>query len=583
MAIEGAAARVKRYTMLRSAQRALYPMRPIPNSLPADRALRQIRQRLRAIGPDPKGNQEDPLYATPEARLAALHEVDEMLGEVARDLRQIAGRTSFSELRATLPPLCATCPEEVAALLDLCLEDERAFSGLRQLIDYLVTLLSTGTVDADRGSWRDPVLVTPRLREVCETQTDYDPKEVVTRVRYLEEALAELRRSESVEPVIHRMREFKAQVGRLMLVPDLLRKIVEYNVAVSARIEELLEAERTIQLVDELADTGVTAPTLGSARDDDTAPSIWHLDGTDLEVREGKALFEIAKALSAILTGNRPGKSTASKIAQALETQTLSSWEREAFTSGAGDSDAELLRTMIVGGLLLRQMDEVQPLLAGTGLEPSRLQSAWVPRIDQAVKKVIASSLGGDSYQTAKQLAQTKAKFLFPRLRPRPAEPGTQPSRLPDPSLRPRPARRPRPPKVAPKATRSPGLGNLAVAAGILGLMIAGSMQLKTEAVSPGEQAVATRAARTISPYLESATRKQEGETTRFLGTVTEEWDRTGELFQMDEATRIGDLLYATGVDEVLLSDKRGRLRAHYVKGTLVYPRARAAPSVEFH
>ncbi|MEE8556897.1 MAG: hypothetical protein V3T14_03320, partial [Myxococcota bacterium] len=436
-------------------------------------------------------------------------------------------------------------------------------------------------------AWHDPVLVTPRFREVCETQIDYDPKEIVTRVRHLEEAIAELRRSDSVEPVIHRMRDFKAQVGRLMFVPDLLRKMVEYNVAVATRIEELLEAERTIHLVDDLADTRVTIPTLAAVQGDETAPSIWHLDGTDLEVREGKALFEIAQAVSALLTGNRPVKSNAGKIAQALETQTLSSWEKEAFTSRAGEPDSELLRTMIVGGLLLRQMDEVQPLLGGMGLEPFRLQSAWAPRIDQAVQKVIASSLGGDSYQVAKQLAQTKAKFLFPSLRPKPAEPGTQPSRRPAPSQRrapaPRRAPRPRPPKVAPKATRRPGLGNLALAAGIFGLVIAGSMQLKTEAVSPGEHVMPERAVRTISPYLESATRKQEGETTRFLGTVTEEWDRTGELFQMDEATRIGDLLYATGVDEVLLSDKRGRLRAHYVKGTLVYPRAPAAPNIEFH
>jgi hypothetical protein len=64
---------------------------------------------------------------------------------------------------------------------------------------------------------------------------------------------------------------------------------------------------------------------------------------------------------------------------------------------------------------------------------------------------------------------------------------------------------------------------------------------------------------------------------------VTGEWDRTGELFQREEATRIGVLLRTSGVEEVMLLDARHRLRAHFVRGTLVYPRPPNAPSVEFH
>jgi hypothetical protein len=64
---------------------------------------------------------------------------------------------------------------------------------------------------------------------------------------------------------------------------------------------------------------------------------------------------------------------------------------------------------------------------------------------------------------------------------------------------------------------------------------------------------------------------------------VTEEWDRTGELFQREEAVRIGILLEAQGLEEVRLNNKDGRLRAHYVRGKLIFPRERAAPSIEFH
>jgi hypothetical protein len=42
-------------------------------------------------------------------------------------------------------------------------------------------------------------------------------------------------------------------------------------------------------------------------------------------------------------------------------------------------------------------------------------------------------------------------------------------------------------------------------------------------------------------------------------------------------------MLAATGVEQVMLFDKRRRLRAHYVRGTLLYPRTPDAPSIEFH
>ena len=43
----------RRYTMLRAVQRSFYAMRPLSGALPADAELREIRERLRALGPDP--------------------------------------------------------------------------------------------------------------------------------------------------------------------------------------------------------------------------------------------------------------------------------------------------------------------------------------------------------------------------------------------------------------------------------------------------------------------------------------------------------------------------------------------------
>jgi hypothetical protein len=597
----GSAARARRYTMLRAAQRALYPMRPMPGSLPAERALRDIRQRLRAIGPDPQSPEEDPVYASPEARLMALHEVDESLADVSRELRGIAERISFSEIRATLPQLCETRPDEVAALLDLCLEDPQVFAPLRHLIDYLVTLLSTVTSDGNRVVWSDPVGATPRLREVCESFTDYDGAEVRAHCEAFDRAILELPRQESLEPVMHGMRDYKAQVGRLMLVPEVLQRIVEYNVAVSNRLEEVLEAERTLVEAEAHTPLLVQAPTQPAEPTEAEAqpaapPSTWRLEGSDVEVREGRTLSEIAEELRKVVAGHAPNKGTSGKVSKALDTSPLSAWENEAFSESEDNRDAELLRIVIVVGLLLRQADEAQALLEGTGLDLERLKTTWVPHLDRKVQEAIASSLGGDSYQSAKQLAQSKAKFLYPNLKRRARTDARGPSTRPLDDAR-RAGHRPEgatsraadrrgPRRAVPGAAVGGKVAPsrwVAAVAGLGVLLLVGALQLRSTSDEDGVLNIPTRAMKAVSPYLESAYRDNNGYGTKFFGTVTDDWDNKGELFQREEAIRIGQMLATTGVEQVMLFDKRRRLRAHYVRGTLVYPRTPDAPSVEFH
>jgi hypothetical protein len=123
----------------------------------------------------------------------------------------------------------------------------------------------------------------------------------------------------------------------------------------------------------------------------------------------------------------------------------------------------------------------------------------------------------------------------------------------------------------------------MALAAAAAILLVVGALQLRPKSSEDGVLNLPPRAIQSVSPYLESAYRDNNGYGTKFFGTVTEEWDNKGELFQREEAIRIGELLSTTGVEQVMLFDKRRRLRAHYVRGTLVYPRAPEAPNVEFH
>ena len=188
-------------------------MRPISVRLPADGELHEIREQLRALGPDSATGGE-------EARSTALRAIDARIDGVSADLRRLAAKTPFSELRATLPGLCEKRPEEIAALLDLCLEDQEEIPHLYNLIEYVVTLLSTEWFAGERQARPEPFNATPRLRWICEAMTDCDPAVIENHIDAFDKAILELAQAESVEPVIQRIRQYKERVGRLMFVPE---------------------------------------------------------------------------------------------------------------------------------------------------------------------------------------------------------------------------------------------------------------------------------------------------------------------------------------------------------------------------
>jgi hypothetical protein len=310
--------------------------------------------------------------------------------------------------------------------------------------------------------------------------------------------------------------------------------------------------------------------------------------------------MQICTELRRRLLGDRPTKGTPGDVAEALDVSPLSASETEAFTGEGESTEAELTRTVVVVGLLLKQAEEMQPLLSESGPDLERLKNTWVPHLDRMVQQAIASSLGGDSYQSAKHLAQTKAKFLYPNMKRRapptrhgpsavslgaavePTQAGPDvASRLAKRRVGSTAAERARQARASRRARPKPQW--IALAAAAVVLLIAGAMQLRTAPNEDGVLNLPTRAIKSVSPYLESAYRDNNGYGTKFFGTVTAEWDDKGELFQREEAIRIGELLSTTGVEQVMLFDKRRRLRAHYVRGSLVYPRTPEAPSVEFH
>ena len=574
--------RFRRYATLRAAQRALSPIRTLPDRLPAEEILKEVRDRLQATAPETEAPAEK---AEEIARTEA--EIDRMLEEVAGEFLSIVEGVSFSELRAALPRARRARPRDVAALLDLCLEPQDPSPRLLSVIDYVTTLLATEVVDTGTRLVVDPLSVTPDLRRRCERFTDYDTEEVQGYVAAFDEVITDLSRSESIDAVLSRARELKTRLGRLRFAPELLRKIVEYNLAATNRLEDTIEAER---LLHELDLETVTLPNLeletrppdAGPGSDPPAPPTEGTEGVTPEDREREAIATVAAALSRRLDGYTATREDVSQLAHALELSILSAWERKAFRSDDGSSESELLRAIVVVGLLLKTAETLPTLLARVGLPGERLREKWVPELEGRAQETIAQKLRGCAHREARRLSQTRSKFLY-RAAGSEAPKGDAPARVDPPSPDPISALEGgRERKFAPFAPRRRrllrsgpsrlhrrvillGLGLVAAAA--LGLYFSGRADPRSVRVLPSD-AVAE-----LSSFLESGYRDGLGNGPTFVGTVGREWQALSNELQRGEITRIASRLRWTGVREIMLFDPERRLRGRWVTGEILYPR----------
>jgi hypothetical protein len=587
------AGRVRRYAMLRAAQRALSPIRSLPGRLPGEDTLRQIRLRLGELAEDQReGADVSAEAATETDRSAVLADLDRMLADVAREFRSIAAEISFAELRANLPRLRESQPHEVVALLDLCLEDEEDAAQFVNVVDYLATLLATEFRRGERVLGTDPVMVSGHLRESCERFGGHDPDEVRAHVQALEEIIRELNQAESVDPVMERGRALKTQLGRLIFVPEIFRKIVEYNIVAANRIEDDLEAERTLHGID-LDETGTldvvsvpSRPTKDLTAEPDAEPESPEVH--EPELRERRIIEEVAEAVGHRLLGTGPGAGRAQAIAEALDLAFLKPWERQVVTQENG-GDAELAREVVIVGLMLRQLDDLRDKLQEIGFPPQRLEEHWLPHLDAQVQSAIAERLRASEHAEAKRLAQTRARFLFRILEarrraapPPDAEQAPANAYLQEWQTGGSPERQAESPSAAPGPAPLPATSTrgrfakarpIALAATLAGLLVVAALQFGISTDSRSVDLLPASLLVQLSTHLESGYRDGAGLGPRFFGTVSQDWNGLSATSQQEEALQIADRLRWSGVEEVMLFDKGRRLVARSLRGELIHPR----------
>ncbi len=234
--------RVKRYSNLRAAERAVTPTVRGRTLLPSYRLghellddLQRLKGAIRDGQTTVEGVSVDDLAAS----------IDRDLDAFGTALSGVISATPMVQFRATLPGTAEQAREEVQALLDFCLNLDHFEVWPRALIDYTISLLATETAPQGRRVIRtDPCQVTTIVEAQAREQGALRDDEVSHVCDRLRAATIDLLSEDDLEPTIRQIRELKNGLGRRLLHPEVLRSVVTYNVATSNRLLVILSAAR---------------------------------------------------------------------------------------------------------------------------------------------------------------------------------------------------------------------------------------------------------------------------------------------------------------------------------------------------
>lgn len=246
--------RVRRFAVLRAAQRALREVTPVDTFSRAEQEGRRLLNRLRAITGSESSNSD-----VVEPR-QALRGVDTRLEALGQDIRarleEVPVRTLCSALDRMVGPESGALRALAATAIEGDIGDNRHLAR----IELLVTLLCVeGPPDARRVV-RTPTEALPELArihraEIYESHPDIDEAEQILgrAIRRLDQDDAGAAR----DRILH----YKQRLGVRLLHPTVLEASVAYNTEMSNRLSELLDHEDAL---DAFADTLLGLQTDGT-------------------------------------------------------------------------------------------------------------------------------------------------------------------------------------------------------------------------------------------------------------------------------------------------------------------------------
>jgi hypothetical protein len=421
-----------------------------------------------------------------------------------------------------------------------------------------VTVLATEDEAGQRRVVCDPTTLTSRIAKITQSragETSHDLQAVVS------EAVADLGSPDRVRGVIERMRAHKSRLNERFFVPGVMRAVVEFNVAVGNRLEELSSAQRIL--------------------DESEAERTFDLEEDASKGKQASAPTPQAEELTAVVQAlrdrlRRAGLTAgpAGSIASVVGTSDFTAFERRMLSTDAADPIANATRSVIVLGLIVRHHEAVRRHLEELGVDWDRLATEWAPQAREALRAHISAEVSAGRYAESRTLALVLTRYLpsasFSR-----EEPSAE--RLPEARAAGirgtgvRRSGRSRKPEAAttrfPREWRSPRVAALAVLVVVLGGLVVNRVAPRgadVTALTPAELAG-------ISPYLVSGVRNASGDS--LIGTLDGDWIALGPRERPLHAGHIERALRAMNVKNAMLFDEKRRLQMHYGGGRIAHLR----------
>jgi hypothetical protein len=505
--------RALRFGSLRAAQRALSGLAPVSDLEAMMAQGGELLVRLQAL------NRRASEPEQTAADLEALREVDRRLDEMSARTGAALDRISISQLRLTLKERADQHGDEIHGVLDVVLDGDLESQDRREMLEFLVTLVCTEDTETGRHVVHEPGDAAPRLAELAARFVQEDDPELTIAVDIFREAREKLAEEGAVADTRDRLRRYKQQIGPKILHPRVMSAVVHYNVAMSKRVEGLVQDNRSL---DVLADDLLWAP------DVEESPA------TATSVFDSAGFSRLVSALQARLVKEPCSDAVASRVVGAFELGGLQPVEIEAFERRDEDEDARLVRMAATLALTVRQESVCAPDLAELEIDPSQLKQDWRRELAQQMSARAHKLLAETRYVEASALSGIRAKNLAGGGR--------------------KPARRERPAVASKQAPsrRSSVLPGIAIA-GVAVLAVA----LVFVSFGAGKVNFSRSDLPLISPFLESGRLVETGSVTRFVGELNGGWQYLDTAQRRAVTTEIGEHFRRNGVDRVVLRHRR--------------------------
>jgi hypothetical protein len=559
--------RVRRFAVLRGAQRALAPssLEEMPQ---ADLdAVRGIRERLGALVLRFEARDRAAPPAAPDgAELARdqdeLASLDGALQGFARILLGRLESIALSQLRASVSVASPQERTEALALLELCLEGEPGSPRLLHVVDFLITLLCA---TRQGGVWllaTDPANLNEALRRRCWSAAPCGPDLESMIARRFQDASLALARGGDVAAVVSDISDYKQRIASFYFVPGVLRCIVGYNVAARNHFEERrrLGRERDSAIDDELGQPeDAAAPARPAA----------------LPAHESPGVLAVQEAIRRRLMGADSIAGPAARIADALDVSWLETSDREAFLEVQESGILRVVRMTVVLGHLAMVLPTHPTDLEALGLDAEQLD-AWICDLGEEVQREINALIHANSYAGALRLGDTKSRFLAAVLlvaRRRQGKPRKQAGAdeadafhreaialVREHLNRARLGRGQKPfvDLFGGGWRRSAAFAAVGVLAAVL---VAAQLR------PAGPRAVAELDPKDVSLFVRSAYRDHAANGSVFVATMTPEWEAMGPAERRFIVEKISSDAIAEGVAEIMVFDADLLLQAHWTEG----------------